>query len=297
VARDPQRRNFVVEFFRGVRYAFAGPWLVLTRPELWPHVLLPIFVTLVLFVVGMAGIVYATQGWVPEAGAPIDPNAPLAPLAEGVRNLLAFSLRALFLLAFGVAVYFASSIIASPFNDALSGEVERLRLGPHTDQPSWGTFFGDQVRSFFHSLLNFVVWLVWVGLGFALNLIPEVGAVLSAAVGGYATAWFIAREAMDGALSRRRLSFWHKLRIAGQHRSLFLGFGLVGAAVVWIPGVNLLVVPLSIAGGTLMYCELEQAGRIPDARGALGYVPDQPRNAKKADRRWRKARDRAPGAA
>lgn len=291
MARDPGRRNFIVEFFRGVGYAFSGVWLIITRPELWPYVVVPIVVTFTLFAGGVGAFLYLTNGWAPEAGtAPAD-GAQLAPLAEFVRNLLSYGLKALFLVVFGAIVYFAASIIATPFNDAVSGQVEELRLGPYSaERTSWSQFFADTLRSFAHSGYGFVIWLATVGVAAALNLIPGFGTIASAILGVWVTAWFIARESMDGAQSRRRLSFAHKLRIARQHGWMFLGFGLVGASVVWIPVVNVFVVPFAIAGGTLMYCELEQAGRIPDASGAFGYTPPQARDARKADHRWRKKR-------
>jgi uncharacterized protein involved in cysteine biosynthesis len=286
--RDPGRRNVILEFFRGVGYAFRGVWLVITRPVLWAYVVAPILVTAVLFAIGVAGILYVTEGWAPETAAPADPNAALAPLAEFVQNLLAYGLRVLFVLVFGVVVYFASSIVATPFNDAVSAQVETLRLGPYTK--ARGGFLGDTWMSFAHSSLSFVLWAATVGAGMALNLLPLYGTLAAALLSVVSTGWFIARESTDGVLSRRRLSYGHKLRIAQHHGAMFLGFGLVGASVVWIPFVNLLVVPFAIAGGTLMYCELEAAGRVPDANGSFGYTPEHPRNARKADPQWRAPR-------
>lgn len=287
MSRDPGRRNVIVEFFRGVGYAFSGVGLVISRPALWPNVLLPILVTGFLFALGIAGFVYFISDWVPQTDASVPQDTPLAFLWTFFHNLLTYGIYVGLAVLYGVVVYFISTIIATPFNDGISSRVEELRLGPYREESSWGTFFGDLVQSYSHSVLNLLVWLVSVGLAFVLNLIPGFGTIAAAVLTAMFTALFIARESMDGAQSRRRLSFAHKMRIARHHWAMMLGFGTVGALLVWIPVVNLVVVPLGIAGGTLMYCELEAAGRIPRADGVFGYTPPVPRDGRKADRRWR----------
>lgn len=281
MARAAGRRpGTVFGILRGVRYAFNGLIVVLTRPALWPYLIGPFLVTFVLFAIGAWGA-WSFVGWAFDtAYAPSPDTGPWSAAWWRVAELL---LRIWAIAIVAVGLYFASSILATPFNDALSQKVETLRLGPFSKPFSWATLFGDLSQSVVHSLLSLLLWATILVASTLLNVVPIFGTLAALVIDTVATALFISREAMDGCLSRRRMSFSHKLLVVRQLWPVFLGFGVVGSAVVWIPFVNLAVVPLSIAGCTMLYCDLEREGLIPNADGTPGYVPARARDADLAD--------------
>ncbi len=72
-------------------------------------------------------------------------------------------------------------------------------------------------------------------------------------------AWMLCLQYTDYAMGNHRLSFSEQRRRLKQHRSLSLGFGGAALLATLIPGVNLIVMPVAVAGATAMY--LERLGR------------------------------------
>ena len=68
----------------------------------------------------------------------------------------------------------------------------------------------------------------------------------------------------DAPLERRRLSFGQKVRVVRRTLPASAGFGLVCFALAGIPLLNLLVIPVCVAAGTLFYCD-----RIARSAGTL----------------------------
>jgi CysZ protein len=267
------------QFLRGIRYAFAGMRLVATHPRLWPYVLAPALITVSLFV----GVVLVA--W-PGFGMLLDALWTPAEHGLGVKVLwygFWWFVRFLVVAIAAFVLYFTSGLFATPFNDRLSEEVETLVLGPYTEPFSLRQLLGDLANSLLHSTLSLALWLTILLASTALNLVPVFGSVASVAIGWFATAVFLARESVDGTLSRRRMTFRHKLRVVWAQLPMMLGLGTVAALLLWIPLMNFLILPMMIAGATLMYCHLEQAGLVPDAAGATGYKSPRLRNALLAD--------------
>ena len=153
------------------------------------------------------------------------------------------------------------NLLASPFYDVLAGKVEARLLGPSDEPFAWRTVLGDAWMSVQHSLLGLLLYGLSMGLLLLLNLLPVVGSALYAALSTTATVFFLARELMDIPLSRRRLGFFEKIRWMGGHKALLGGLGLATMAMLAVPVVNLLLMPVAVLGGTLLYCHLHQVGQ------------------------------------
>jgi uncharacterized protein involved in cysteine biosynthesis len=256
----------------GLRYAWWGVRLVVTETALWPYVAAPVLITILLFAAG-GTLAWLGIGWgLHQLWSP-------GPQTEGWLEVgwvaLGLLLRATALLAIGVALYLLAGLVATPFVDKLSEHVEAMVLGPSDEPFSWRVLLGDIALSVAHTLLSMALWLVSMAAAFTLNVLPVIGQVLSFLAGVLATAFLVSRESMDGALSRRRMAYGHKLRVLLRHPLLTLGFGLAAAALLWVPFLNLLVLPMTAAGGTLLFCHLEQQGLVPPARGQQRWVPNR----------------------
>ncbi|MEQ1503130.1 MAG: EI24 domain-containing protein [Myxococcota bacterium] len=265
---------------RGARYALAGVKIVATRPRLWVYLVAPVVITLGMFL-GMSVTAWGVISWGLSFVWTPGPNA--SAWLAGAWWFLALAAKLMAVGTIGLGVYFAAGLIATPFNDRLSEHVETSALGPYEEAFSWRVLMGDLALSLSHSLLSLALWITVMVASLAMNLIPVVGSVASFAIGTTATAMFLARESMDGCMSRRRLSYGHKYRILMAQLPMMLGFGVVASLMLWIPFLNFLLLPMAVAGGTLMYCHLEQQGLIPDVNGAPGYTPNRSRVAALAD--------------
>ena len=277
---DLENISSLRKVWRGARYALGGVWLITARPSLWGYLIAPASITLLLFF-GVS--FFAWHGIGMAMDALWTPGVDTSLFTIGVWMTIELLVRVMAIGTTALALYFAAGLVATPFNDRLSEHVETSILGPYEEPFSWRVMAVDLAISVSHSLLSLTIWLTVMLFSFVLNLIPGAGTVASFAVGTVATAVFLSREAIDGCMSRRRMSYGHKFRVMIQHFPLFLGFGVVASCMLWVPFLNFLLLPMAVAGGTRMYCHLEQLGLVPDSDGNLGYVPSRSRVAALAD--------------
>lgn len=273
-------RPFGRRVLLGMRYPLLGARLVIGHPGLWGYLLAPAMITATLFLT-VSFSTWHLIGW--GLGWLWTPGPEHATWLHVLWYGALFSLRLSVFVVTGVSLYLLSGLIAIPFNDRLSEHVETMALGPYDEPFSWRVLAGDLALSVAHSALSIVLWLLVMAVSMALNLVPVLGQVLSFAVGTGGTAWFLARESMDGALSRRRMGYAHKLAVLRENGAVLLGFGLVASVMLWIPLLNFVLLPMAVAGGTLLYCRLETEGAIPDAAGRPGYRPERHRQRALAD--------------
>ena len=249
----------------GGSFFWAGVSTVGQQPRLWPYVFLPAILTLG----ALVGAITCTwmafdlvAGWLWQPG----------PQATALQLALAFGLRwtlrllAVFVLSLGA--YLVAGLVAVPFNDRLSEEIERQIVGPRTDEADLWVWMGDLWMSFRHTLAALVLWLVAM-LGLTLlQLVPGLGTALGSLASVVVSTLLLARELMDGCMSRRRYGFRHKLHIVRANLWLCIGLGFSAWLCMWIPGLNFVVLPMAVAGGTHMFCWMEQQALIPAADGA-----------------------------
>lgn len=247
----------------GARFVLTGARAVVTRPHLWGYLLAPITILLTFFLLAVP-VSWASVGWLMNEIFTPKPGTNF--LVLWLWATVGLLVRSAALLGLGLALYFAAGLVATPFNDRLSDQIEQMTLGSHKEPFAWKVMLGDLLNSVAHTALSLCVWLFVMSLALLLNLLPVLGSVLSFLLATSATAIFLGRESMDGCMSRRRMSYRHKYRVVLANLPLVFGFGLAASALLWIPFLNFLMLPVAVAGGTLMYCDLERQGLVPSAK-------------------------------
>lgn len=254
-------------FLSGLTYPLQGFRLVLTHPSAWKYLVAPMFLSLLALVAAFYGSVRLVRALM---ASQYDPTAGLAEVVS-----VAVVTGLLYVVSFAVTMvftYLLANLLAVPFNDRLSEHVETLTLGPLEEPFRFSTMVTDLFQSVAHSALSLVLWgLVMFGL-LLINIVPVFGYLLSGIGTSIATAFFLSREMMDGAMSRRRLGYTHKLRVVWSNRATCLGFGFVASMFLWLPGLNILLMPMVVAGGTLMFCHLEANELVPNRAGTGPFV-------------------------
>jgi len=266
-APDLASRGAVGRFLTGMSYPLQGFRLVLTHPNTWKYLLAPMALSLLALIAALYGTTQLVQMLMASRIA----------AADNVAEQSALWLFTAFLYVGSFAVtmvftYVLANLLAVPFNDRLSERVEQLTLGPLDEPFRLGTMVTDLLQSVVHSALSLLLWSVVMAGLVALNIVPVFGSVFSVIGTTVATSFFLSREMMDGAMSRRRLGYAHKLRVVRANRAVCLGFGLVASAFLWFPVVNILLMPMMVAGGTLLFCHLETRGLVPDRAGTGSFV-------------------------
>jgi len=252
-------------FFRGFRYPIEA-WGFISKNNLWGMALVSIIINVLLLVVLIFMTIYFL--W-PLLG---DLDALLAGLSdyEWVKVLLAALSWLLTFLAVILAVVgnalvllLLGQAIASPFLDVLSEKVEALVLGA----PEHPFSVGRTLRSIFvavSDLLWSLIFLIAINLPlfFIGIIIPGIGTSISGAVSVFFAALLLAQEFIGLPLARHLVSYRKRWRGVWGNRAISTGFGSAALMLLMVPGVNLLLLPLVTVGGTLAYCDLQNAGRL-----------------------------------
>ena len=90
---------------------------------------------------------------------------------------------------------------------------------------------------------------------------PAAAPLWTAAGVGWTALWACA-EYLDAPMVRHRRPFAQVRRVLARRPWLCLGFGLVLVALLWVPLLNLFLVPLAVCAGTLLYRSLVSAGTL-----------------------------------
>ncbi len=254
----------VVGFWRGLAYPFKGlRFVFFQHPGLIRFWAPPILITLLLLVGVLVGAWNLEDDLVALMWAP--------PAGEGVGAWLLGTLhgllRAVVLLllwAFGIiAVVLLTNVVAAPFNDLLSEEVERIVTGQPGPPFSFATLMRDSGRTVLIEVFKLVIYLVVMTPMFLISFIPVVGPIVYAVVGFLFTTLYFAVDYVDWPASRRKLDVTFRFGLLREHFLPMLGFGTGVWLFLFIPLVNLLFMPAAVAGGTLLFLELERRSFRP----------------------------------
>lgn len=227
----------------GMQCFFQGFKLV-RQPGIRPYVIIPLIINIVILSIV---IVYCNAQY----------DSWMLALTSWLPDWLQFLSWLVALIAgiivFAVGIYLFSivaNIIASPFNAVLSEKVEELLTGEKVGQPINPMLIvvqsvGRELRKLLYFLPRFLGLLI-------LSVIPGVNAIAPFAwiiFGG----WMMAIQYSDYAADNNQVSF-QELRQRLEKRPLqAVLFGVIVYFLVAIPIVNLILIPVAVAGGTAFW--------------------------------------------
>jgi len=229
----------------GINCFFEGARLV-RQPGLRQYVIVPLIINIVVLGVIMAYGISQYDTW-------------MLVLTEWLPDWLQFLAWLIGLLAaiviFAVGIYcfsFLANVIASPFNAILSEKVEE-QLVPGLNHPriNFAVVLTRAVAREFGKLLYFLPRFLGLLL---LSVIPGLNAVAPFAWIIFG-AWMMAVQYTDYAADNNQVSF-SELRKRLEDRPMqALFFGLIVYFVIVIPVINLVLIPVAVAGGTVYWVE------------------------------------------
>ncbi|EAS46548.1 probable sulfate uptake protein [gamma proteobacterium HTCC2207] len=169
---------------------------------------------------------------------------------------LMFVLLALVIYSFTFTVF--ANLIGSPFYGIIAERVIALERGLTDKTPTstkallataWGSFRRE---------LQIIAYMLPRTLGIALltvmiSFVPIIN-ILAPLIAASWAAWSLALQYMDYPGDSDELSFTQVRQRAGKQRLLSLSFGLSALVAAAIPLVNLLLLPATVVGGTLLWC-------------------------------------------
>jgi CysZ protein len=235
----------------GASYPFRALRLIAGTPSLWQYVLVPVLVNLLVGALVYAGLLAAGLRLVDQLTAALPPELGF------LEALLQIVLVIALLLVTGFVFVRFGVILGAPWYDLLSARVERERTGGSPDTGRGGLLgaLQDVLRQIRHETQKLILVLVLGFLLLLLNLIPGVGTLLATAGATALGATIACLDFFDQPLSRRQLGFREKLRVVRRALPASAGFGLVCLALVSVPFVNLLSIPVCVVAGTLFFAD------------------------------------------
>lgn len=238
----------------GIRHFFQGIPIIFA-PEVKKFVVIPLLINLVLF--SAAIYLLATQyenlinwltpdlpGWLPDF---------IAGLFEWFIGLLwvLFAAVALIIIFFGFTMI--ANIVGAPFNTYLAAAVEYKLTGVQPIDPRT-SFFKIVIESLVGEIKKLIYFLIWMIPLLIISVIPIIN-VVSPFLWAIFSAWMLALQYSDYPLGNHGFSFSKIRYTLSNHKMLSLGFGGSATVATMIPVLNFLVMPVSVAGATIMAVE------------------------------------------
>jgi len=234
--------------------AVRGARMLTEHPSLIPLALLPAIVACVVSFLGVwAAFAYG------DVTAAIWPDAPENTLLYvlwwigGTLTQLAAALGALIITPWLVM------LVGLPLCGPLAEKADALLGGP----PSEGSFWSDIIDALRSTAGMTALGLAGAIAFFLLGLIPVIGLVTTPFVALVWTPLFLCFDLYDPVLCRRQFRFRRKLRAIIGRPFTGVSVGLTGMALMSIPVVNLIGLPVAVLGGVVAVRELEETERLP----------------------------------
>ena len=235
------------DFITGASYLLRG-FRLIRQPGVRRYVVIPLLLNTLIFVV-LA--VYAGH-WLQAL------DTWLTSFLPDWLDWLQWLLWPLFILVALVVIYFGFSLllnlIGAPFNGLLAEAVETHLSGRTAPQQSWSRLLLDIAPALLNELRKIRYFLLRA-LPLLLLLFIPVANLAAPVLWIIFSAWMLCLQYTDYVMGNHGLAFPEQRRaLAGKWR-VSLGFGIATLLATLIPGVNLMVMPVAVAGATAMYLE------------------------------------------
>ncbi|MBZ0271340.1 EI24 domain-containing protein [bacterium] len=229
----------------GLKAPLAGIRFLRTHPNLLRWYGIPVLINTVVYVAG--GWVFFAKlpdilGWVFE-----NPDA-------WWERILYYALGVVIGAIFGLILLFTFTavglVIAGPFLEVLSEKIDAERLG--TPAPDGLSFLADIPRIVGTQIRFLLMFLFVQAVCIVIYFIPVLGQIVGAPLQLFVTAYFFAWEFWDIPLERRKLDFRAKRNFVSANLGAALAFGAVISLYMFVPLLNFIMMPASVAGATIL---------------------------------------------
>lgn len=270
-------RGLVQDVIQGATAPLRGYRFLSANPSLKRLAIVPLLINAVIFTVAITVFVNSFSGILSLATGALAVGAGTGfvhAILAALSWVATILVGALLVVLFAAAIFFGFTLVggfvAAPFNEVLSQRAEALRLAelglapaPTEGASGVGAIWREASYAFGAELRRTGLYLgVMAGLAL-LNVLPVIGTALFSVLGGLASCYFLAWDHTDLPMSRRKIPFADKRRILGEHRGAALAFGGVALAITAVPFLNLLMLPVQVVAGTLLFLEWHQTPPTP----------------------------------
>ena len=249
----------------GATYPFRVLGVFIRYPRLWGYMLIPILVNCLVAILLYAGLLFfgfetlenLSNGLTIWLDNWISNLPPWLELIEYLFIALEWLLRVLITIVFLILTGFILTqfgvLLGAPWYGQLSEQLEKIRTGNleivevSIVEDLWRAILFELKKLQLSAFVGFFLLL--------LNFLPGIGTLI-ASIGGFTlTLTLICLDFLDSPLERRRLPFKRKLKIVYRSLPASGSFSVACLALISIPLVNLVTIPICVASGTLFFCD------------------------------------------
>jgi CysZ protein len=227
---------------------------IIWQPGVRLYVVMPLVINIVLF----AGLIWFGY----EQFSPLVDK--LVSYVPGFLDFLRWIIWFTISIFTAIVVFFTftpiANIVAAPFNALLSEKIEaRLTGKAIISNSSFIKMVHDSVLSQLRKLVYILLWSVALLLISFIPVINFVSPFLWVIFGS----WLLSLEYLDYPMGNHELDFKREKQILAARKGLALGFGGSVMALTSIPLLNFIVMPVAVAGATVLWVEqLEHESQI-----------------------------------
>ena len=241
-----------------LRYFLKGLSIIFS-PGIKRYVAIPLAINILLFSVAI-WLGFSYVGDLVNALMPVLPDwlAMIDWLISGLLYIL-FGIICILVVFFTFSAL--ANVVAAPFNDLLCVAVAKKLGGANvfadTSEPP---FLQTIVPSMMHEVRKLAYFAGWSIPFVILLIIPGIN-VIGAVLWFLFSAWMLNYEYMEYPMSQDKLDFEAQKAQLKSRKLLSLSYGSIVSTATLIPLVNFLVMPVAVAGATVMWIEGLKQGK------------------------------------
>ncbi len=237
----------IARFFRGMGYFGRGWRVAFGSGRVVPFVLLPALVTVAVAGGGTFFVYRWATDFVTRHSA-----------GHGALwGAIVWLFVTIFVLATAYVLYVASCLLATaPFAGILSERAEHVHTGEKVAPQTWRQMLALSARGLGQAILGVMLYLAIAVPLFLVQWFVPVIAPFVWIAGIVQAALFFAFDAFNEPLHRRGSTFGGKWSFINRYLAESLGFGTGVALLMMVPFLSIIVTPVAIVGGTLLYLDL-----------------------------------------
>ena len=219
---------------------------IIKRPDVRLYAIVPLLINVVLF----GGLIW--YGY-----AQLSPTVDwILSFVPGFLDFLRWIIWSFITGLTTIVVFFTftpiANIVAAPFNALLSERIEAVLTGKSLESNASFTEIAiSSIRSQFGKLIYILLWSLGLLLISFIPVINFISPLLWIVFGS----WLLSLEYFDYPMGNHDLSFANQKKQLGERRGLALGFGGSVMVLTTIPLINFIVMPLAVAGATIIWVE------------------------------------------
>jgi CysZ protein len=240
-------------FFLGLNYLKSG-FALIRVDGIRRYVVIPLCINILVFV----GLGWALSDLFSQALSwfEFDPDSWIGAIVDKLLFVLWVVFGLALLVIFSYTFTLVANLIAAPFNSLLSEKIEAHLNGSlgHKSSDSFKHVLKSMPKILHSEISKLLYLLLWTIPVLLLFVIPGIN-ILAPFVSFLFGAWMFSLEYMDYPMSNNGHLFGSVKKSLRKKRHLALGFGSAVTLISIIPILNLIAMPVAVAGATKLWVD------------------------------------------